>query len=100
MNEKQPISGWKDKALFTPGPLTTSRTVKHAMLRDLGSRDFAFIGIVREIRERLVALAGARPGDYEAILMQGSGTFAVEAIFSSAVPPDGRVLIIINGAYG
>ncbi len=100
MNEKQPISGWKDKALFTPGPLTTSRTVKQAMLRDLGSRDFAFIGIVRDIRERLVALAGARPGDYEAILMQGSGTFAVEAVFSSAVPPDGRVLIIINGAYG
>ncbi len=100
MNEKQPISGWKDKALFTPGPLTTSRTVKQAMLRDVGSRDFEFIGIVREIRERLVALAGARPGDYEAVLMQGSGTFAVEAVFSSAVPPDGRVLIIINGAYG
>lgn len=100
MNKKQPISGWKDKVLFTPGPLTTSRTVKQAMLRDLGSRDFEFIGIVREIRERLVALAGAKAGDYEAVIMQGSGTFAVEAVFSSAVPPDGRVLIIINGAYG
>ena len=30
------LCSWKDKALFTPGPLTTSRTVKQAMLRDLG----------------------------------------------------------------
>ena len=28
------ISSWKDKALFTPGPLTTGRAVKQAMLRD------------------------------------------------------------------
>lgn len=100
MNAKQSVPGWKDKTLFTPGPLTTSRTVKQAMQRDLGSRDYEFIGIVREIRARLVALAGAQPGDYEAVILQGSGTFAVEAVFSSAVPPDGRVLIIINGAYG
>ena len=53
-----PIPGWKDKILFTPGPLTTSRTVKQAMLRDLGSRDFEFIELVRDIRRRLLALAG------------------------------------------
>ena len=46
---EQPLSGWKDKILFTPGPLTTSHTVKQARLRDLGSRDFEFIEIVREI---------------------------------------------------
>ncbi len=44
------IPGWKDKPLFTPGPLTTSRTVKQAMLRDLGSRDSEFIDVVREFR--------------------------------------------------
>ena len=37
------LTHWKDKALFTPGPLTTSATVKQAMLRDLGSRDTEFI---------------------------------------------------------
>ena len=37
----------KDKPLFTPGPLTTSLSVKQAMLRDLGSRDTEFIGAVR-----------------------------------------------------
>lgn len=94
------IRSAKDKTLFTPGPLTTSRTVKQAMLRDLGSRDFEFVGVVRAIREKLVALAGAKPGEYEAIPMQGSGTFCVEAVLTSTVPPDGKVLVIINGAYG
>jgi len=95
-----PISGWKDKVLFTPGPLTTSRTVKQAMQRDLGSRDFEFISTVRFIRERLVALSGAAAGDYECIPLQGSGTFAVEATLTSVVPRDGKVLVVINGAYG
>ncbi len=94
------IPGWKDKVLFTPGPLTTSQTVKQAMLRDLGSRDFAFIETVADIRNRLLALGQAEKGAYEAIIIQGSGTFSIEAVFSSAVPPDGKVLIIINGAYG
>lgn len=90
----------KDKPLFTPGPLTTSRSVKQAMLKDLGSRDFAFIQIIQEIRDGLLALAGVAKGEYEAVPMQGSGTFAVEAVLTSVVPRDGKVLILINGAYG
>jgi 2-aminoethylphosphonate-pyruvate transaminase len=90
-----------DKPLFTPGPLTTSRTVKQAMLRDLGSRDAEFIETVRRIRARLLDVAGvSQSGGYETILLQGSGTFAIEAVLSSAVPPAGKLLAIINGAYG
>jgi 2-aminoethylphosphonate-pyruvate transaminase len=94
-----PLPSWKDKALFTPGPLTTSRTVKQAMQRDLGSRDTEFIAVIKEVRQRLVALC-ADPADYTAVLVQGSGTFGIEATLSSVVPPDGRLLILINGAYG
>jgi 2-aminoethylphosphonate-pyruvate transaminase len=90
----------KDKILFTPGPLTTSQTVKQSMMRDLGSRDSEFIEIVQEIRCKLVELGQAHPDDYTAVLMQGSGTFGLEAVISSTVPPDGKMLIIINGAYG
>ena len=90
-----------NKLLFTPGPLTTSRTVKAAMLRDAGSRDGEFIAVVRRIRERLLALGGAAAGgDYECVLMQGSGTFAIESVISSAIPADGRLLVLVNGAYG
>ena len=88
-----------DKLLFTPGPLTTSATVKAAMLRDVGSRDAEFITAVREIRSTLLQLAGASP-DYDCVLMQGSGTFALESVISSAIPRDGRLLVLINGAYG
>ncbi|OQB43073.1 MAG: 2-aminoethylphosphonate--pyruvate transaminase [Candidatus Hydrogenedentes bacterium ADurb.Bin179] len=56
------ISESKDKPLFTPGPLTTSRTVKQAMLKDLGSRDFAFIQVIQEIRNGLLMLAGGCQG--------------------------------------
>jgi len=91
----------KDKPLFTPGPLTTSQTVKQAMLRDLGSRDNEFIRAVREIRNELLAIAGVtQDAGYECVLMQGSGTFGIEAVMTCAVPEDGKWLILINGAYG
>ena len=90
-----------DKRLFTPGPLTTSRTVKEAMLRDLGSRDEEFISLVRDIRRQLLELGGvSQERGYEAVLMQGSGTFGVESVLSSAIPSSGRLLVAVNGAYG
>lgn len=88
------------KLLFTPGPLTTSETVKQAMLRDLGSRDAEFLQIVSRIRRRLLELGNAADGSYEAVLMQGSGTFAVESVISSVIPAEGKLLIAVNGAYG
>jgi 2-aminoethylphosphonate-pyruvate transaminase len=100
MHAKPQPSGCKDKLLFTPGPLTTSATVKQAMLRDLGSRDHEFIEMVKDIRQKLVKLAHGSADDYTAILMQGSGTFGLEAVVSSAVPPQAKLLVIINGAYG
>jgi len=89
-----------DKLLFTPGPLTTSATVKQAMLRDLGSRDGAFIETVRDLRERLVRLGNGDPTTYTAIPMQGSGTFGIESVLGSVIPPDGKLLVAVNGAYG
>lgn len=90
-----------DKLLFTPGPLTTSNTVKQAMLRDLGSRDGEFVEVVQGIRRHLLGLARVSQEDgYETVLMQGSGTFGVEALISSVIARDGKLLVIINGAYG
>jgi len=85
--------------LLTPGPLTTSRTVKEAMLRDWGSRDGAFIAMNRRVCSRLVDLAGGE-GTHVAVLLQGSGTFGVEAMLGTMVPRQGKLLILINGAYG
>ncbi len=90
-----------DPILFTPGPLTTSATVKAAMQRDLGSRDAEFIQVVAEIRAELLRIGGvSQESGYEAVLMQGSGTFALEAVLASVIPPAGRLLVLANGAYG
>lgn len=89
----------RDPWLLTPGPLTTSMSVKQAMLHDWGSRDAAFIAINREVRERLVELAGGA-GTHVCVPLQGSGTFAVEAMIGTLVPPAAKLLILVNGAYG
>ena len=69
MDGKREIASYKDKTLFTPGPLSTSLSVKLAMSRDLGSRDFEFIGLVSQIREGLVELACGSADEYVTILM-------------------------------
>jgi 2-aminoethylphosphonate-pyruvate transaminase len=91
----------RDKLLFTPGPLTTSASVKQAMLRDAGSWHFEFNALVARIRQRLLEVARLQDlTDWTAVLLQGSGTFGVEAVFQTSVPPDGKVLVLANGAYG
>ncbi len=88
-----------DPLLLTPGPLTTSRTVKQVMVHDWGSRDAEFIRINRAVLDRITEIAGG-VGTHTTVGMQGSGTFAVEAMLTSFVPRNGKVLLIINGAYG
>jgi 2-aminoethylphosphonate-pyruvate transaminase len=90
----------RDKLLFTPGPLTTNVNVKEAALADLGSRDSTFISVVRHIRQELLALAHVEAPDYETVIMQGSGTFGIESVISSAITESGMLLNIVNGAYG
>ena len=85
--------------LLTPGPLTTSATVKRAMLRDWGSRDRDFIALNARIRARLLELAGAE-ASHVAVPLQGSGTFVVEAMLGTLVPRTGKLLVLVNGAYG
>ncbi|MBX3414351.1 MAG: 2-aminoethylphosphonate--pyruvate transaminase [Pirellulales bacterium] len=85
--------------LLTPGPLTTSKTVKQVMLNDFCTWDDDYNSIVTDIRQKLVRLATSRD-DYTAVLMQGSGTFAVEATLGSVIPHDGKLLAVNNGAYG
>jgi 2-aminoethylphosphonate-pyruvate transaminase len=85
--------------LLTPGPLTTSRSVKQAMLRDYCTWDDDYNQLVTQLRADLVRIAGGGER-HTTVLMQGSGTFGVEATIGSVIPPDGKLLVINNGAYG
>lgn len=85
--------------LLTPGPLTTTRTVRQAMNQDLSTWDVDYNEIVERVRRQLVSLATGLPG-YTSVLVPGSGTLSVEAVLGSVVPPTGKVLVVNNGAYG
>ncbi|MCA9563735.1 MAG: 2-aminoethylphosphonate--pyruvate transaminase [Myxococcales bacterium] len=95
MSNTAPEKPW----LLTPGPLTTTRTVKEAMLFDWGSRDSEFIDMCAYVRDHLVELVHGEDR-YATVCMQGSGTFAIEATIGTLVPPTGKLLVLVNGAYG
>lgn len=86
--------------LLTPGPLTTTDTVKQEMLTDHCTWDEDYKKITRDICAQLLELAHTSAKQYTAVLMQGSGTFGVESVISSVVPADGRFAVLMNGAYG
>ena len=101
MNEDKRLrrSSVDDPLLLTPGPLTTSITVKEAMLHDYGSRDDYFIELNRRVCLELLSLCDAQQ-THLCIPLQGSGSFAVEAMIANQLPREGRLLNLVNGAYG
>ncbi len=89
----------KDPILLTPGSLTTTLQTKQAQLRDFGSRDIAFIEMTAGLITQLNNIVHGGD-DHACVLMQGSGTFSVEAALGTLIPRNGHVLVCINGEYG
>lgn len=89
----------RDPILLTPGPLTTSLATKAAMLHDRGSWDAEFNALTARVCNRLVAIVEGEE-TMVCVPLQGSGTFAVEAAIGTLLPPDGKLLVLVNGAYG
>ena len=73
--------------LLTPGPLTTTDTVKQEMMVDHCTWDDDYKQVTQKIRSGLLELAGVSPEEYTTVLMQGSGK-------------DDHLLILANGSYG
>ncbi len=89
----------RDPILLTPGPLTTSLATKVAMLNDWGSWDAEFNALTAALCRRLVAIVDGGES-FVCVPMQGSGTYAVEAAIGTLLPRDGKLLVLVNGAYG
>lgn len=90
----------KSYKLLTPGPLTTTDTVKKEMMFDHCTWDDDYKQITQKIRKELLDLAHVSERDYTVVLMQGSGSFGVESVITSVVGEEEKLLIIANGAYG
>lgn len=87
--------------LLNPGPVTLSERVRQALLKeDLCHREPEFAELMLDIKTRLVSVYPEAIANYEAIVLTGSGTCAVEAMLSSLIPKWGKALIVSNGVYG
>ncbi len=86
--------------LLNPGPANTSDTVKRAQVcEDICPREKVFGDLVGSIAKRVARIVDAKD-EHVAVLFGGSGTAGVEAAIASAVPSNGKLLVIDNGAYG
>ena len=91
----------KPYLLLTPGPLTTSETVKETMMTDWCTWDEDYnLHIVEALRKELVGIATRNTEEYTSVLLQGSGTYCVEAVIGAAIGKNDKLLICSNGAYG
>ena len=87
--------------LLNPGPVTITERVRASLMReDLCHREEEFARIVLDIKKRLARVYPEAEKDYEAVIMSGSGTCAVESIMQSLAPREGKTLVIANGVYG
>ncbi|APA87509.1 2-aminoethylphosphonate aminotransferase [Paraburkholderia sprentiae WSM5005] len=87
--------------LLNPGPVTLTERVRNSLLQtDLCHRESEFFDLQEEARTRLVDVYGLDPNEWQAVLMTGSGTAAVESMTAALVPRDGKLLVVENGVYG
>lgn len=89
-----------DYILLTPGPLSTSKRVRAALLKDWCTWDSEYNNMIQEMRSMLLKVANCSEDIYTSVLMQGSGSFSVESAIGTAVGKNDKLLILANGAYG
>ena len=85
--------------LLIPGPVTTHDAVRDAAARDYAPWDNEFRALVQRACERVLRIAGGRPDEHAALILQGCGHFALEAAARTFVAPGGRILLPRTGQY-
>ena len=98
--ENESLLAIRREVLLNPGPSTTTDSVKYAqVVADICPRELEFGNLMEEVAEGLTEVC-ADPKDYISVMFGCSGTGADEAMVSSCVPPDGKLLVVDNGSYG
>ena len=100
VQENESLWNVRREVLLNPGPSTTTDSVKYAqVVADICPRELEFGNLMEEVAEGLTEVC-ANPKDYITVMFGCSGTGADEAMVSSCVPPDGKLLVVDNGSYG
>ena len=85
--------------LLNPGPINVSKAVRDALHHSLDQchREPEYLAMQDRVRRKLVSVFGVS-SHYEAALITGSGTAAMEAMVNSVV--EHGLLVLVNGVYG
>ena len=98
IKENEELHNIRREVLLNPGPSTTTDSVKYAqVVPDICPRELEFGNLMEKVAEDLTSFV-ADPKDYISIMFGCSGTGADEAMVSSCVPPDGKLLVVDNGS--
>ena len=98
--ENESLWNVRREVLLNPGPSTTTDSVKYAQVcADICPRELEFGNLMEWCGIELTRFV-ADPSKYTTVMFGGSGTAADEAMVSSCVPPDGKLLVVDNGSYG
>lgn len=98
--ENESLWNVRREVLLNPGPSTTTDSVKYAqVVADICPRELEFGKLMEDVAEGLTEVC-ADPKEYISVMFGCSGTGADEAMVSSCVPPDGKLLVVDNGSYG
>ena len=86
--------------LLNPGPVSLSDRVRSAMNKpDICHREIEFTRLQSNIRRKLLGVYGL-DDSWAAVIFTGSGTSAIEAMLTSIIGNNDKVLVIENGLYG
>ncbi len=96
INKKLSINA--ERLLLTPGPLTTKNSIKQAMLTDHCTWDDEYKSLTVSVMDDITDISAN--GDYATVLLQGSGSYAVESMIGCLCKKDERILLLVNGEYG
>jgi 2-aminoethylphosphonate-pyruvate transaminase len=87
--------------LLNPGPVSLSEGVRQAAVHtDLCHREPEFFNLQAAVRSHLLSVYECDPAIWSTVLLGGSGTTALEAMFSSLLPQKAKLLVVENGVYG
>ena len=100
IRENEDVRSVRREVLLNPGPATTTDSVKYSQIQaDVCPRENEFGDVMGWVSEQLSLFVGDE-GTVETVLFGGSGMAGDEAMMTSCIPDDGKVLIVDNGAYG
>ena len=86
------------RKLMTPGPLTTRSSVKQATLNDHCTWSNEYKQLTAKVCDSITDIAA--DGSYATVLLQGSGSYAVESMICSICDNAEKILFLVNGEYG